>query len=220
MLRKSVLAILSLLIGGIAYAQTDILLIQSGSGPSGAPVSIPVSIADLANTPLGSDKGAGNRIQGFAFRIKFPPEVVASVSFARAGVTATLTPLFETEFQVTGLASAVISFRESSDPIPFVLNQPFPGDQIGVLTVQLQPSLAVGTTALLTIDPPSAILSNQAGTVSETVANGKLSLQNGSVTVSASAPLATPVGLVATLARVTGERELAGCLERESHCSL
>jgi hypothetical protein len=198
MLRKSLPAILILLASGIASAQTrDVLIIQSGSGPSGGPVSIPMSIGDLGGTPLGSDAGAGNRIQGFAFKITFPTEVVASVSFARAAVTTTVTPMFETEPQGTGFASVVISFRESSDPIPFTLNAPFPGNQIGTLTVSLQPSLPVGTTALLTIDPPSAILSNQAGTVRETVASGGLSLQNGSVTVSASAPLATPAGLVA-----------------------
>jgi hypothetical protein len=64
-----------------------------------------------------------------------------------------------------------------------------------MLTVTLRGDAAVGSTASLILDPPSAMLSNQAGSVRETVAGGNLSLVNGSITVSA---LAAPAGVVAT----------------------
>jgi len=194
--RLPVLILLMSFVAGVApVIAQDVVAIGSGNAPSGGAAAIPISLRDVGATPLGMNKGSGNRIQGFAFKVMYPTDVVASVTFARAGVTAAPTPMFETSRQGTGWTSFIIAFNESSNPIAFNLNALAPGDVIGTLTVTVQ-SLAPGTTATLTIDPPSAMLSNQTSSVHENVANGNLALVNGSVTVVGA--LTAPANLVAT----------------------
>lgn len=172
----------------------DVLTIGNGVAPAGGSAALPLSIRDRSGTPLGSDAGSGNRIQAYAFKVFFPPELVASVSFARGGVAAALTPLSESTMQGSGWLSYVVSFRETTDPLPFTLNAGAPGNAIGTLTVTLRADAPSGAIAALTFHAPSAVFSNQAGTVVENVA-GALALVNGSVTV---AGLAAPANLVAT----------------------
>ncbi|MDP9195015.1 MAG: hypothetical protein M3P06_25240 [Acidobacteriota bacterium] len=193
-MHRTILGIAMVLLGASASAQ-DVLTIGSGIAQSGGTAAIPVSVADHSGTSLGVDAGTGNRIQGFAFKVLFPTEIVTSVSFVRAGVAASVTPLHETALQGSGWSSCIVSFHEASNPIAFNLNAAAPGDRIGTLTVTLRGDAVAGSTASLLLDPPSAMLSNQAGSVLETVAAGNLSLVNGSITVSA---LAAPSGVVAT----------------------
>ncbi len=183
-----------LLLGATLIRAQDVLTLGTGSAPAGGVASIPVSILDRTGTPLGADAGTGNRIQGIAFKVLFPTDTVASISFARAGVTASLTPLFETALQGAGMSSYIVVFDEATNPIPFTPNAVVPGNLIGTLTVTLQPQAVASATAVLQLDPPSSILSNQGGTVRETVALANLVLVNGSVTVTVS----TPTGLTAT----------------------
>jgi hypothetical protein len=189
-----------LLFAAVAHAQ-DVLTIGSGQAAAGGSVGIPVYVRDVSGTPLGSDAGSGKRIQGIAFKVLFPAELVQSVSFARAGVTAAPSALFQATPSGTDYASVLISFSETASPVPFGLNAGAPGNQIGTLTVTLKPAIPAGSTALLTLHPFSAMLSNQAGTTSETVNNGNLALVNGSVTVTPS--LSPPTGLVATAVSTT-----------------
>lgn len=195
--RNAFLALILLVCVTSAVAQ-DVLTLGTGEAAAGGVVSIPVSIRDVAGTPLGIDASSGNRIQGFAFKVLFPTEIVASMSFARAGVTASLTPLHQTALQGSGWSAALVSFNESSNLISFGLDAAAPGDLVGTLSVTLSVTAPAGSTAMLRLDPPSAMLSNQAGSVRETVANGTLSLVNGSVRVTGS--LATPAGFSATAA--------------------
>lgn len=81
LLARRFLAAILLACAPIASAQ-DVLTAGSGSVPAGASISIPISIRDRSGTPLGTDAGAGNRIQGFAFKILYPTETIATVSFA------------------------------------------------------------------------------------------------------------------------------------------
>lgn len=201
MCRNAFFAALLLLVGVTSAAAQDVFTVGSGEAASGGVASIPVSIRDVSGTPLGTDAISGNRIQGFAFKVLFPTEIVASISFARAGVTASLTPLHQTPLQGSGWSSAIVSFNESSNPIPFALNAVAPGDSVGTLTVTLSPTAPAGSVATLLLDPPSAMLSNQSGSVRETVANGGLALVNGSVRVTGS--LATPAGFSATAVGTT-----------------
>jgi hypothetical protein len=62
------------------------------TAPSGGTVSIPVFVRDSSGTPLGIDSGFGNRIQGVALKVTYPTEVIASIAFTRADVTAGITP--------------------------------------------------------------------------------------------------------------------------------
>jgi hypothetical protein len=184
------------LFASAARAQ-DVLTIGSGTGQQGGAVSIPVYVRDLSTTTLGIDAAAGSRIQGLAFKVFFPTDVVASVSIARAGVMASRVPMYENNLQGSGWSAFIASFNESTNLLPFVSNQAAPGNPVAVLTVTLQPGAAIGTTSTLRFDVPGAILSNQAGTARETIASGALSLVNGSVTVAAGSPLAAPTSLLA-----------------------
>lgn len=197
-MRRFLPVIALLFLAASARAQ-DVLTLGTGVAAPGGSASVPVSILDRTGTPLGTDAGTGNRIQGIAFKVFFPPSLVSSVTFTRGGVAAGLTPLFETTLQGTGWISYVASFRETTNAIPLNPNPPAPGDTIGTLTVMIQPAAANGATVLLTLDPGSAMLSNQAGSVRETVAatNANLALVNGSVNVTTSP---APASLVATAA--------------------
>lgn len=184
--------LLLLTLAAFSASAQDVLTLGTGSAAPGGTASIPVSIVDRSGTPLGSD--SGGRIQGFAFKVLFPAATVASVSFTRAGVTAALTPLYESTLSGSGWMSYVVSFHETSNPIPLLLNGSTPGDQVGTLNVTLQAGATAGSSAPLTLHPPSAMFSNRAGTTAETVAAGTLALTNGSVICS----LAAPSSLVAT----------------------
>ena len=197
MLRKTLLLV-AFLAGVPAIAQ-DVLTMGSSSGSAGSVVSVPVYLRDAGGTALGSDAGGGNRIQGFAFKVLFPTDVVASIGFSRAGVTASLLPMFETVLQGSGFASVVVAFDESNAP-PLSLNMAAPGNTVGMLNVTLQAAATPGATAALRIDPPSAMLSNQTASVRESVSSENLALVNGNVTV---ASLATPAGLTATATSVS-----------------
>lgn len=80
MSRRSLVTLVALLVSVASGEAQDILTIGTGSAPSGGVVSVPVSVRDSAATPLGSDAGAGNRIQGIAFKVTYPTELVASVT--------------------------------------------------------------------------------------------------------------------------------------------
>lgn len=185
---KRTLLLLGMLLAVITASAQDVITVGTGSSPAGGVASIPVSILDRSGTPLGTDAGAGNRIQGISFKVMYPTSLVSSVTFTRGGVLASLTPVFESTLPGDGFLAYIVSFQESTNPIPFTLNAAPPGNLIGTLNVTLQPSATIGSNGALTLDVPSALLSNQAGTTTETVALGTLTLANGSVNCSMSAP--------------------------------
>lgn len=194
-----------------SYGQ-DVLTVGTGSG---LVVTVPVYLRDVSGTPLGSDARAGNRIQGIGFRISYPVGQISAISFSRAGVLQSLTPMYESSAPSTGAFAYVVSFSETSSPIPFTLNAAPPGDLIGNLTI----TVSVGNPAVaLTIDTATATLSNQAGTVLETVASGALSLVHGSVSI-----LSAPTGLNALAAGATQVdltwNAVAGASQYEVHRS-
>ena len=185
----------AILLAAVSVRAQDVLTIGSVSAASGGTASVPISIRDVTGTSLGTDAGTGNRIQGFAFKIMFPADLVDSIGFTRAGgIAASLTPLYETTLQGDGWISYVVSFSELSNVIPFTPNAPAPGDPIGTLSVTLSPSAAPDSTVPLTFHAPSAILSNQAGSVLETIAAGNLKLVNGALSV----VLGIPGNVIAT----------------------
>jgi len=183
--------LLAVLVFALSVSAQDVVTIGSASAASGGTASIPVSIRDITGTPLGTDAGTGNRIQGIAFKVMFPANQVSTISFARAGVTASLTPLYETTLQGSGWLSYVVSFSELTNAIPFTPNV---DAQIGTLSVTLSAQAAAGSTVPLTLHPPSAMLSNQSASIVETIAAGNLSLVNGNLSV----VLGIPTNVVAT----------------------
>lgn len=177
-----------LLLAASARAQ-DVLTLGSAAAPAGGTAQIPVSIRDTTGTPLGN--GSAHPIRGFAFKVMFPIEHVSSIAFTRAGATAPLTPIYENVIQGSGFTSVVLAFNQS---IAFT-NDLNPGNLVGTLTVTLTAQAPNGSSIPLTLHPPSAVLSNQAASVQETVSAQTLALTNGSVTVS---NLAAPSSFVAT----------------------
>lgn len=182
--RALLVSLLALIIIAIEARAQDTLTVGSASALSGGVAQVPVYLRDVSTTTLGSDAAAGNRIQGIAFKVTYAPSpAVASISFSRAGVLQSLTPLYETTIPSTNAIAYVGSFSETANAIPLVLNAAAPGDRIGTLLVTFTPQATAGTVATLSIDSTTATLSNQAGTVGETVANANLALAAGTATV-------------------------------------
>ncbi len=166
-----------------AFAQ-DTITAGSVRSLSGASATVPLSIRDASGAPLSVNRGAANRIQAIAFKVTASPAgSVTAIVFERAGVLQTLTPLYERTAEGTGFLGYVGSFSSAGNPIPFTLNAPLPGNRIGTLFVDVAPGLADGTEIDLTFDVELTALSNQAGTVVESVYNHKLQLAGGSIVV-------------------------------------
>lgn len=163
---------------------------------SGSAVTVPLYVRDVGGTPLGRDQATGARIQGLSFRVSYSPaSAVTSVNITRAGITASLTPMFETTVPSGNTISYIGSFNESSNLIPFSVDGAAPGDQVLQMLVNLSASATSGTVISLTIDPSPAVtvLSNQSGSLTETASNGNLTLADGSITVVAPPPVVSGI---------------------------
>jgi hypothetical protein len=155
---------------------------------AGATVDVPVFIRDVSGTPLGIDQPFGSRIQSYGLTVNYPTASVQSITFTRGGITAPLTPTFESSPSVAGSITLLDVFQESTNLIPFVSNAPAPGNQVATLHVTIAPGVAPGTTINLTLDSTLTQLTNQAGTIKESVPTNNLTLVNGSILVTAAAP--------------------------------
>jgi hypothetical protein len=155
--------------------------------PAGTVVQVPVWVRDVALTPLGRDRAPGDRIQGFAVKALFDPAVVQSATFSRAGITAGLTAIFESNTPSPGAQAWLVAFDEGSDLVPFTLDAAAPGDQVGTLSLTLRATAPVGPMPLV-LDPVSE-LSNQAGTVAQNQGGGSLELADGGLEVLSNAAL-------------------------------
>jgi hypothetical protein len=193
----SLLLLCALVLAAVpAVAQTPGDVVTVGTvTTSGTNVIVPVSIRDLSGTPLGVDQPAGSRIQAYSIKVDYAPTAaITSITFQRAGITAALTPSFESSPSTPGSVSLINTFAESTDAIPFTLDAAAPGNQVGELLVTLSPGLPAGTVISLSLDATLTQLSNQAGTTSETTTLNTLSLVDGSITVAAApaAPSSVP----------------------------
>jgi len=190
-MQRAFALLLGLLAAVPAMAQTaDTVTVGTISVASaGSTVDVPVFIRDASGTPLGIDQPSGMRIQSYSLTVNYAPaSAVQSVTFTRAGITAPLTPAFESSPSAPGSISLLDVFQESTNLIPFTSNAPLPGNQVGVLHVTIASTAAIGTTINLTLDPTLTQLANQAGTTTETTTNGSLVLVNGAIVVTTSVP--------------------------------
>jgi hypothetical protein len=163
----------------------DVVTVGTVSANSNT-VDVPVYIRDIAGTPLGKDRPAGSKIQSISIRVTYAPAAaVQSVTFTRAGITAGLTPVSEFSPASTGAISILTTFDETSNPIPFTLNAPAPGDQVAHLVFTLSSSAAPGSSISLTLDPSLTQLTDQGGTAAtkESSAGGTLTLVNGAINI-------------------------------------
>lgn len=174
--------VVSLLHAAPCLAQ-DVITVGTATA-NGSTVDVPVYIRDSSGTPLGRDKGAGLKIQGYSLTVGYSPTAaVQSVTFSRAGITAGLTPSFENTTQPAGSIALIDAFSESTNLIPFTLNAPGSGDQVAHLVFTLSSSAAPGSSIALTLDPSLNALSNQEGNLEETSGNGGLTLVNGAINI-------------------------------------
>ncbi len=142
-----------------------------------------VWVVDADGTPLGWDRLAGERIGALAFRVRaLPAAAVAAVGVHRAGVLAGASPLFEARPTAADGASLVVSFDLARNPILLGTGN---GKRqvVAALEVTLRRGVPPGTRIELRLDPEVTALANQAGTVSETPANGWLRLRDGLIVV-------------------------------------
>ena len=78
---------------------------------AGSTVDVPVYIRDVSGTPLGIDQPPGSRIQSYSLTVNYAPAAaVQSVTFTRAGITAPLTPTFESSPSAPGSISLLDVF--------------------------------------------------------------------------------------------------------------
>jgi hypothetical protein len=183
MIRRIVFA-LNLLAALPLFAASDVLTVGTITAPNGSVAAVPVYVRDIGGTPLGMDQSAGNRIQGIGFKVTFSPaSAVSAATFTRAGVLQGLTPLFESVLTPPAGLGYVVSFAQSTNPVPFVLNAAAPGDLIGYLNLTIPQDAVAGTMITLTVDPTTTALSNQGGTLEETGNSGALAITNGSIAV-------------------------------------
>jgi len=146
----------------------------------GSTVVVPLYVRDLSGTPLGGDTAAGFKIQDLAVTFTYSPvEAVDAVDVVRAGVTAALTPLFETEVSSGNRHSWIVAFDEGTALLPLTVDATSPGDQVAEIRLTLAASLSTETLTLDVVAPTA--LGNQPGTLSESIGNGLLTSGGGKV---------------------------------------
>src|SRR6059058_4335863 len=145
-----------LLRGPFAAAQPtpqDVVTVGTVFGPAGTTVDVPVFIRDTSGTPLGMDQPPGSKLQSYSIKVNYAPAAsVQSITFTRAGITASLTPTFESHPTAPGSISLLDTFQESTNPIPYTLNAAVPGNQVAHLLVTIAPAATPGAVTL-TLDP-------------------------------------------------------------------
>lgn len=179
-----------------AAQSADVVTVGNATATS-AVVTVPVYVRDVSGTPLGIDPPPGSRIQAFSIEVDYPVSpLIQSVTFTRAGITAPLTPTFESSPAAAGTISLIMSFDETTNLVPFVSDAAAPGNQVGVLTFTFAPSTPAGMTFPLTLDTTLTQLSNEGGTTIETAGNGMLTLVAGTVTAPDAIPTLAGWGLM------------------------
>jgi hypothetical protein len=165
------------------------LALGKASARAGATIAIPVTLLDAAGTPLGRDRAAEDPIQALALHVNvLPAGAVTAIELRRVGVLAKYEPLFESRPVHTSDAALVVSFDEAFAPLAIsalgaTASRTPPATPVAEVVVTLSRELAPGTVVELRLDPGTTLLSNQAGTVSESAANGWLALADGRIEV-------------------------------------
>lgn len=181
---------------GVISTAKDIITVGSVTTLPGTTVDVPVYIRDVSGTALGIDQPFGSRIQSYSIKVNYvPTSAVQTITFTRAGITASLTPTFESSPASAGTISLLDTFSETTNLIPFTSNKPAPGDQVAHLLITIPAGTPAGILTL-TLDPTLTQLANEAGTTQETVANARLLLVSGTVTILPTVPALGTIGLV------------------------
>jgi hypothetical protein len=185
LVRYLALALFTVVLPGSLFAAADVITLGTVTATSNT-VDIPLSVRDVAGTSLGMDQPAGSKIQSLSFKVDYSPaSAVSSVNFSRSGITTSLNPTFESKPSTASSASLLITFQESTNPVPFTLNAPSPGNKVAHLVFTLSGSAPPNTSITLTLDPAVTQLTDEGGTsaTKESVAKGNLTLVNGAINI-------------------------------------
>lgn len=161
------------------HAQRSDTLSLGNPSIVGTTVEVPVFINDRSGTPLGMDQPPDLRIGAFAFSILFSNgERVESATAVRSGITADLTPLIEVSLRSSqGTVAYIGSF--SSGPV-FRLDSDHPGDLVVTLRFLFQDGTSAeviqATTYGIDGERARTVLSNRAGTTTESLTDGHLTI--------------------------------------------
>src|SRR5438445_6462657 len=90
---------------GAAVLPSDVVTVGNVTATS-AIVDVPVYIRDTSGTPLGVDQPPGSKLQSYSIKVNYAPAPsIFTAGMARAGITASLTPLSEFAPVAPGSAS-------------------------------------------------------------------------------------------------------------------
>jgi len=180
----AVAVIATVALGAPSHGETLVTLGSAVAPAGGATVIVPVYVRMAGGGQLGPDQPSGYAAQGLALKVVYAPvEAVAAIKIRRAGVTAPLSPLFETFVRSRDGVAMIVSFQESTQRIPLTLSSDGLGDTVAEVEVSLAPDVREGTVVTLRFDRKTSALSNQAGTVLESAANGHLRFRDGHIVV-------------------------------------
>ena len=183
------LGVIAFLLAPTTFAQ-DTVAIEDLVDPviPGSMVVMPLYVRDVSGTLLGVDVGPSFLIQDFGITVEVdPPGAITAIDVERAGITAALSPLFETEFSAGNRHTWIIAFDETTATVPFSLDAPAPGDLVAELWITLADSFLPPNTVLVDVVSPSALGNQPPGlpqtAFSESAENGFLSLSGGTITL-------------------------------------
>ena len=169
------------------------LIVGAATAASGTTVRIPIDLVDRPGTPLGPERPWGDRVQALALALACSPcDGIASLSIEPAGPLARNEPTFESRPGRPGHAALVTAYDEATAPLFLGLSTSERRQRVATLVVQLAPSAPAGTTLDLRLDPGTTMLSNQAGTIHESVPNGWLEVADGRLTIGIRPDLGKP----------------------------
>src|SRR5712691_9889524 len=88
-----------------AVTPADVVTVATVTAGS-TTVDVPVYIRDTSGTPLGVDQPPGSKIQSYSLKVNYSPaSAISLITFTRAGITTTLTPVQEFMPQSAGSIS-------------------------------------------------------------------------------------------------------------------
>ena len=164
--------------------KADVINLVDAEGMPSEEVRIPLYIQDVSGTPLDADN-PGNEIA--AWSIQFATnENYEIMDVERAGITENMEPAYGQFIKATNTWSLIYNTGAGNPPPNFTLNKASPGDLVGNLVVNIA-DMEITEDLVVSVEmTQSATLSNEGGTVGESVSNRTLQLVNGELTIIAS----------------------------------
>lgn len=162
------------------------LVAGRGSGAPGHTVRIPIDLYDAPGTPLGAERPFGERIQALALQVRCAPcDAVSALAVEPAGALAAATPSFQSRPSGPASAALIATYDEAAGMLFATSSSSRSRQRVAWVVVQIAAGAHSGNRFELRLDPGTTALSNDGGTLFESIGNGWLKLGDGWVTVGA-----------------------------------